>query len=824
MEDCDTQQCVNEALQRTLADAIDALRTEQGSCDVGTACWSLERARRASERQSAELSALASQIAKLPDPGSVRLAAEMSSSQKAIDKALLSMVTKREQADQYADSIRTQAEKLRSRLSAATRFVESRGIRNQINDLEYQLAELSSVAESLVIDLRTTGGSAVANQALSELQRGNEVLAIIESTIERSGLKRPDDPYSERAGRPGLQLLPDHALRAYYGEDTDIQFAVVTVPDPRVPRLRRNFDLIMGAITRAFATRNFVFDRYYFPWSQHGGDHLGLIPREDLELLRTCQKLLATTGSDGIGASGNPPDALLRRLYEFCLGNRELGRSDYLEAKELRKQQKTCATSKATTDKPDDQTTISACGSDLLEMIDQRLNADASLTRLALPVLSKDFGVVTYRYDAWRYANDHAVGTQKAVKIFGIYLVADRGSSGVQADALAAAIEHVRSQQAGPAQPDPTGSSQPVHIIGPISSGSINSLRLVLAGIPDTGFFVTVPSATANTNRRFCKNESRSSAVSVQEPQSDAEFCSTDKPNAVWQFLAPTDKMKFQEIEAIGTYHGLGREEMFLLAENTTWGRAFGQGLCAHFHRNAIGDCPSVSAGYFPANIWETRIADADSTRGNGAETHVPDVRHLVSDTRELRLDADLGSEYPPSFSLHVSARSMELALERTMYEMKGEKPKLIVIAATDIRDQLFLIRRTRSVLPGSLIVVPEADILLAHPDYLDATRGAQVLASHPLKIEEGSARGEYFAKDDAALFFEAVRQQVEWRRNQDPAPVQDNSATAKDLGAAFKPHTVDHYVVSRFGLQPTSARAPVSWTERLWVWGHKAS
>ena len=65
------------------------------------------------------------------------------------------------------------------------------------------------------------------------------------------------------------QIDPTVDVKSYFPRsDTTIQLALATVPDPRVPRHRRQYDNTITAINKGMLQVGYVLDRYAFPWSR----------------------------------------------------------------------------------------------------------------------------------------------------------------------------------------------------------------------------------------------------------------------------------------------------------------------------------------------------------------------------------------------------------------------------------------------------------------------------------------------------------------------------------------------------------------------------
>jgi hypothetical protein len=102
-----------------------------------------------------------------------------------------------------------------------------------------------------------------------------------------------------------------------------------------------------------------------------------------------------------------------------------------------------------------------------------------------------------------------------------------------------------------------------------------------------------------------------------------------------------------------------------------------------------------------------------------------------------LNMGAENGSEYPESQQYPSTSASKQLALEQLLDGMKATAdPQIVIVVATDVRDRLFLFDELRERFPRTMLIDLGADNLLAHPDFLHATRGALSFGSTTLLLK----------------------------------------------------------------------------------------
>jgi hypothetical protein len=159
----------------------------------------------------------------------------------------------------------------------------------------------------------------------------------------------------------------------------------------------------------------------------------------------------------------------------------------------------------------------------------------------------------------------------------------------------------------------------------------------------------------------------------------------------------------------------------------------------------ALGDfCQRLHVIYFPPTIADIRYGL--SLQQQQAQTAVASAAKNVLPTDHLRLDlgADDGTEFPDSHQSSLTAASLQISLDRAMDEVKAVNPSMVIVVATDVRDRLFLFDQLRQRLPTAILADLETDNLLTHPDFLHASRGALALASGNMNTESPPGSGLY--------------------------------------------------------------------------------
>ena len=541
------------------------------------------------------------------------------------------------------------------------------------------------------------------------------------------------DPFAAATGKAAAQFNPRHKL--FDDGDFDpskdsIDFLLVTVPDPRVPRLKREFDLLTNALIQGMAHRKFLTVRYYYPWKLDE-------PEYPLKHWLDTQRIHSTKES--------------------------LGR--------------------------------------VIKKMDSTPNVQDTLAAFTEKLVGPqaEFGVIIFRQDHWRCweksDKDEQCNPNRRHKFRVVYLVAERPSSGLQINALAESLLNITLQQYWLDQSKP---NQSLELIGPLYSGSVGPLvanlsshgrewdflravleelsieiqktanpeipsnsdgganskqakqptnRTRLTSVAKMKFDALSPTATAETNLAlFVSQDKTERKCTLGEEVCMTMYAPNDEKR--WKKIFPNNKTSSDDTSPFKS------SDTLCLLENSAYGREF--------------NCGEQRRIFFPPNLWEIRAAtDPEETKNSD----IPNFESLITGSRELRIDVDLGSEYPASYARYTTSRTSELNLLATLRHVEtglvecNDKtgncpPNNILIVSTDVRDQLFLAEFLAREVPQKQLFFANGDRLLAHPEYIDATRGS-VVAMSSLRFEEPAPENpptfQLFANETAVRVFDLV-------------------------------------------------------------------
>ena len=644
-----------------------------------------------------------------------------------------------EQEVELKNGINCLAEKLNDLVAATT---DDRSITDQRRGaLQALLAKVSDTLDALSTKIRPgvppaerhesnalPSALTAINAMTLQLVHQNQVLERIQTELNHRDATAPIDVttvsyaaatvQSPRADTsPRDQIDPTVPVERYFKDSLPgVEFALASIPDPRVPRHRRQYDNAITAINQGMLSAGFVLDRYGFPWAKDLRVRSGTMSQEESGLKATAAH-----------SDSNPYVA------------------------------------------DDDR-----------------------------------YGLMLFRRDNWR--EQTVTTSSREVEVRALYVITETGTYGIQRAALQSALlkidEQVTPALEGLAPASPVGSgcngttaapAGDAILFGPTFSGSLDSVRETMLELSRCGsaekklqriqsLRVLSSSATVDTNEQVGK----SGRFAVEHLIDYHTF-------------ARTDLQKLQFIDGLRSVLNVDPEKVAVVYESTT----FGMEACKDYATRA-GSGIVASAGIpticakalklpVPVNIADVRFGLREKAAAQAREAKSKSL--LSRDTARLSLEegAENGSEFPESQQSPLTSVSTELELERLIDALRTTGSELVVIIATDVRDRLFLIEQISGKLSGALFVDLGADRLLAHPDFIHATRGVLTLSSSPLTS---------FRWPDGACALGAPCQRVYQVWSTD-----EQSTLASSLTAWFKKPEVDPwetlipYVVSRTGL-----------------------
>ena len=329
-------------------------------------------------------------------------------------------------------------------------------------------------------------------------------------------------------------------------------------------------------------------------------------------------------------------------------------------------------------------------------------------------------------------------------EVMAVLLVGETATRGIHDGALAAALD--LAEEVIVARGDPaTVANRRIKLLAPFFSGSRHALLASLEG--------WVGRAAKRAGTRFelisgtATNPDNPSTLEGH-PGLELEYRSAATDdwtvyNGLLTFLA--DRLGIEE-DSDPEEH-----QIALLVESSTYG-----GYFARFDRSRPLILP------FPMHISQLR-SELDKEREKRREQEAAAERDgaalLLGDPR--RSPASL-----PVFAPVQTSRTQELALAAIVRTLTRNKVQAVGIIASDTRDKLFLADAVRRHARDVRLFTLESDLLLAHPDYREGSRGMIVASSHSLRIPDPGVPAEgpsehaeiQFASEHAHGVFLAAR------------------------------------------------------------------
>lgn len=514
-------------------------------------------------------------------------------------------------------------------------------------------------------------------------------MALIAVALASDGIASAADAAakSDAAGDFVPQISVWQDLAEFYSEAQKISFAIAAVPDPRVPRYRRFYDLDIEALQLGMLSEGYTLDRWSVPWlganvQKAAGKH----PQPDSKfgvLIFRCD-----TWRDAAKLAGDVCDGRLtsaERKIEAGLIPESRFRVIYLVPETATQGVDLYGLTQAVSQIERQLPEPSAVGT--AEASDRRIGM------LSFPDLS--------------YPNNTCAASAKTLLILG--------------PAFSGSLDSIRA-----------------HRKALLSHPKINGICLISSSASAISNHLVDPDLGADSSKSQSPESSALHFNSLVVP----DFRKFAKMALLVKWILPyRDVAILSESSVFG--YGAGHDVCQAVA-----GPNSDPGSIPELDEAEAGPlrdfCRRLHVIYFPPTIADIRYGL--SQQQQQAQTPVANAAKNVLPTDHLRLDlgADDGTEFPDSHQSSLTAASLQISLDRAMDEVKAVNPSMVIVVATDVRDRLFLFDQLRQRLPTAILVDLETDNLLTHPDFLHASRGALALASGNLNTESPPGSGLY--------------------------------------------------------------------------------
>jgi hypothetical protein len=335
----------------------------------------------------------------------------------------------------------------------------------------------------------------------------------------------------------------------------------------------------------------------------------------------------------------------------------------------------------------------------------------------ALPIYERQPGVLLFRD-----------GCRKRLLL--VFLVGETATAGIHKRAFTASLQFMASV---------SRPCEPILLLGPSYSGSQNPLEQAITQWarnckckrdPPPQFRIISGTATAINRSNFCKGCKGAKVT----------FHATVIPEHV-KFQRLLDYLRlFQDEKQSDQWLTRPVKVACLYESSTGFGKKFMKKVTKKFMNKVTEVKDQYNKGKkqndeliffpFPLHISETRnayLAGSDAARNTwqlpalGGKIHIP--FDTSPDVRETE----------PTLDPAMTAVTSERILATMLSTLARERYRYVVIAATDVRDQIFLATLVRQFCGEIHLLFTSNDMLLSHPDYSPDLKGSLIASTYPL-------------------------------------------------------------------------------------------
>jgi hypothetical protein len=462
-------------------------------------------------------------------------------------------------------------------------------------------------------------------------------------------------------------------------EGWDLHTLLVTLPDPVDSTSAYQFDTVVDALQRAVETRGYVLDRYYYPWSGQKGKAAGE-KEGPLELtagaprLTTGELRLTVREADKGRRFEREPGALLFRAAFRSDDHPPPGRQGRLLLVLLVGETATAGAHKEA---------LTAGLRLVARSAGYRLSGTAPLLG---PFFSGGQVSLAAAVRGWAREDVHRLGVP-ALRVLGA--------------------------------PPPLA---PLLAACALAPGNAKDLRIMSGSA--TG--VDVPALT---------DSCRPAAVS---------FEATVVPD-IDIVVALLDHLRLVEWDR-QSHSFVFRDVACLSESNTAFGRNLLDKLKARYELERPNPGRPPAPDPQPAGRrhgltvlpFPLHISDVRAAYGKGGDAAAVNTLSLPSFGKNLRVPLEAGKpprDTEPSLEPAMAAVQSERVLSGLLNTIAQERFRYAIIAASDVKDRLFLASQLRLHAPDTRLLFVGGDLLLSHPDYRADLRGAVVGSSYPLYL-----------------------------------------------------------------------------------------
>jgi hypothetical protein len=332
----------------------------------------------------------------------------------------------------------------------------------------------------------------------------------------------------------------------------------------------------------------------------------------------------------------------------------------------------------------------------------------------------------------WARPEHAAPGRSEPRHLLAVFVVGETLKLGIHIPAFDRAVDFIldlHAQDVPRLSPSPADCAAPapaagaapcleIPVLGPSYSGSVDSLRLALAGVRQrtcSRFRIVSGSASApGLEERMAEPLPGNAAVTARFSRTVV----SDDDLAAWGLSFLHDRL------------GWNLDHAALLVERDT-----AEGSFFSEQRSQITKLRFPSGIFALRNAWEAsaRFAPPAQEIASNPKAFATPKTALEVSLVDQQTPVDVVPELSP-----ISTRIYDMAMADLLRDIAAEGFAYVGILATDVKDQLFLAEQIRRWAPNVILFVIDNNLLYVHPQYNTAMFGTLTISSFPLATEGG--------------------------------------------------------------------------------------
>ena len=404
-------------------------------------------------------------------------------------------------------------------------------------------------------------------------------------------------------------------------------------------------------------------------------------------------------------------------------------------------------------------------------MADPETSAVGFRFDLQIDALQKALGAHGYAIDRWSlpWVEEKPAAGKPGLLVFRkserdgikqrlilVYLVGEWITSGIDREAFSEAVRHVGRLDA---QAKPDGTTKHLPILGPVFTGTVDSLGLALRRDDGTPWQQRTPVVLNYSAMKVDLQRLKDLARRCDLPYGETVLGT----EAMWEGLSAYLKLIYGKkprvawLNETGTLFGVTRPPRQNKADENHKTET-----TEEKDENKV--LPPLARTYysFPTGISKVRDAYVSAASGESKQT-LPGGSYDGTILRFPSMDKK-ADDVLPRFDPGMQAPYAELALRQILLDIARNDYDVVGITATDHRDRVFLAQQVRRYAPRAQLVLLGGDLAYEHPDYRQALRGTIVASTYPMfptnqqwSFREDSNARYIFANQAGYALFNAV-------------------------------------------------------------------